>query len=44
MLDCMDEFNYECIKLKKKILLRVYIMKCLCENVVYVWFFVIGEL
>lgn len=43
MLDCMDEFNYECIKFKK-ILLRVYIMKCLCENVVYVWLFVIGEL
>lgn len=37
MLDCMDEFNYECIKLKKKIL------SSLCENVAYAWLFVIGE-
>lgn len=42
MLDCMDEFNYECIKLKK-ILSRVHTMKCLWENVAYAWLFVIGE-
>lgn len=43
MLDCMNEFNYECIKLKKKILSRVHTMKCLWENVAYAWLFVIGE-